>query len=384
MNNLFYELIQVSLGNFDTLSRTPLKEEWDELYSLAKKQAIVGICYAGVLKLKQMGDSSVTVNLDRRLFVRWVGMANKIQGKSAKMNEATSKALEFFRGKGFACQILKGQGIASLYKDTRKVEASEDLTTLRQSGDVDVWISGGRKPLYDLSLKCFGRLEGLTYHHIHFPMFKSVEVEAHSYPSFLSSPIRLKRLKEFCRLHEPKIGSSDYPSLEFNRVYILLHCYQHFVRRGVGVRQLLDYYFVLLHSGLENTNASNEMCHDYKAESMMWIERLGMKRFAEAAMWMMKEVFGLDKQFLLCEPNEEYGRFLLDEVLQTGNMGHTDERVDKKKLQNAFGRFVLNLKRDYSIFKVCPHEALWEPLWGVYQFVWCKVVGANNNKKFIC
>lgn len=373
MNNLFYELIQVSLGNLDTLSRTPLKEEWEELYRIAKKQAIVGICYAGVLKLKQMEDSSVTVNLDRRLFVRWVGMANKIQGKSAKMNEATSRALEFFRSKDFACQVLKGQGIASLYKDTRKVEACEDLTTLRQSGDVDVWVAGGRKRLYDLSLKCFGRLEGLTYHHIHFPMFKTVEVEAHSYPSFLSSPFRLKRLKEFCKLHEPKDGGSDYSSLEFNRVYILLHCYQHFVRRGVGVRQLLDYYFVLLHSGLENTDASGVMCDNYKVQSMKWIERLGMKRFAEATMWMMNEVFGLDKQYLLCEPNEEYGRFLLDEVMQTGNMGHTDERVDKKQYETAGGRYMSNLRRDARIVKICPHEALWEPIWGVYQFGWCKI-----------
>ena len=53
---------------------------------------------------------------------------------------------------------------------------------------------------------------------------------------------------------------------------------------------------------------------------MHWITALGMKRFAEATMWVMKEVFGSDDNYLLCKPNEEYGRFLLDEVMQTGNM----------------------------------------------------------------
>lgn len=22
---------------------------------------------------------------------------------------------------------------------------------------------------------------------------------------------------------------------------------------------------------------------------------------------------------------------------------------------------------------ICPHEALWEQLWGIYQFAWCKL-----------
>ncbi len=58
--------------------------------------------------------------------------------------------------------------------------------------------------------------------------------------------------------------------------------------------------------------------------------------------------------------------------MQTGNMGHGDERVDKKQLQSAKSRYLSNLKRDIRIMKICPHEALWEPIWGVYQFAWCK------------
>ncbi len=164
-------------------------------------------------------------------------------------------------------------------------------------------------------------------------------------------------------MFEPSDGCEDTPSLAFNRVFILLHCYQHFTRRGVGMRQILDYFFVLLQGFTE----------EEKAESMKWIYALGMKRFAEAIMWVMKEVFCLDERNLLCEPNEKFGRFLLDEVMETGNMGHADERVDKKQLQSAGGRYLNNLKRDIRIVKICPHEALWEPLWGIYQYAWCKL-----------
>lgn len=368
IEQLFFELIRVALGNAVSLSHKPSDKEWQQLYGMAKKQSLVGICFAAIQRLQE------ETRPPEMLCLTWMGMAAKIQQRNEVMNSATQKALELFRKDGFYCTVLKGQGIAKLYKPmVSDVSKVSDLQNLRQSGDIDLWVQGGRKKLYDYSLKTFGKLEGLTYHHIHFPVFEDVEIEAHTWPSFLSSPIRNKRLQEFCKKNAT---SEDTPSLAFNRVFILLHCYQHFTRRGVGMRQLLDYYFVLLHSASEvsgGSEVSKVSCQDYKQESMQWISALGMKRFAEATMWVMKEIFGLEDKYLLCKPNEEYGRFLLDEVMQTGNMGHADERVDHRQLQSAMGRYLFNLKRDIRIIKICPHEALWEPLWGIYQFAWCKL-----------
>ena len=163
--------------------------------------------------------------------------------------------------------------------------------------------------------------------------------------------------------------NEDTSSLAFNRVFILLHCYQHFTRRGVRMRQLLDYHFVLKHSVNEVSDVSSQ---GYKQKSMQWISAFGMKRYAEATMWIMKDIFGLEDKYLLSEPDERYGKFLLDEVMQTGNMGHADERVDHRQLQSAVGRYLFNLKRDIRIIKICPHEALWEPFWGIFQFVWTR------------
>lgn len=376
INNLFFELLRVAIGTEGALSRVPSPQEWKALYDMAKKQSLVGICFAGLQRLGADADSGFSkLGLTEMQYLTWMGMAAKIQQRNEVMNTSTKKALELFRKVGFECTTLKGQGIAALYRLHDNVNDDDDftskgsinhklssinLTGLRQSGDIDLWVQGGRKKLYNYSLKTFGKLEGLTYHHIHFPIWDDVEIEAHTWPSFLSSPIRNKRLQEFCKANAT---NEDIPSLAFNRVFILLHCYQHFTRRGVGMRQLLDYYFVLLRGFSEGE----------KLESMRWISALGMKRFAGATMWVMKEIFGLENKYLLCEPNEEYGRFLLDEVMQTGNMGHADERVDHRKLQSAVGRYLFNLKRDIRIIKICPHEALWEPLWGIYQFAWCKL-----------
>ncbi|MBQ0073375.1 MAG: nucleotidyltransferase family protein, partial [Prevotella sp.] len=318
----------------------------------------VGVCFAALQRLGANADEGFThIGISEMLYLTWMGMAAKIQQRNEVMNVSTQKALELFRKDGFECTVLKGQGIAGLYGS---------FAGLRQSGDIDIWVQGGRKKLYDYSLKTFGKLEGLTYHHIHFPAYEDVEIEAHTWPSFLSSPIRNKRLQEFCKANAT---NGDTPSLAFNRVFILLHCYQHFTRRGVGMRQLLDYYFVLQQGFTE----------EERKESMYWIDRLGMLKFCKAMMWIIANVFQKSinhKQYtinLLCEPNEEYGRFLLEEVMQTGNMGHADKRVDHRQLQSAVGRYLFNLKRDMRIIKICPHEALWEPLWGIYQFAWCKL-----------
>lgn len=105
-----------------------------------------------------------------------------------------------------------------------------------------------------------------------------------------------------------------------------------------------------------------------KAESKQWIDRMGMTRFAQATMWLMQEVFGLDKEYLLCEQNEKYGRFLLEEVMRSGNFGKHDVK-GMKAMGSAIGRYLYNLKRDIRLIKICPHEALWDPFFNVYQFV---------------
>lgn len=386
---IFFELIRVALGNADSLSHKPSEKEWKMLYDMAKKQSLVGICFVGVQKLVD-SEKEDYCGMNELQYLTWMGMAAKIQQRNEQMNQYTKSVLAHFRKEGLECTCLKGQGIAELYGQ---------LAGLRQSGDIDVWVNAPRKELYELSLKELGKLDGLTYHHIHYDLLPDAEIEAHTWPSFLSSPIRNMRLQEFCKRYSPQgsssssgskgvetseeieqpealnklnsevLSSSDTPSLAFNRVFILLHCYQHFVRRGVGMRQLLDYYFVL-------QQGFNE---EERKETMYWIERLGMLKFCKAMMWIIANVFQNSinhKPYttnLLCEPNEENGRFLLDEVMQTGNMGHADERVDHRQLQSAVGRYLFNLKRDIRIIKICPHEALWEPLWGIYQFAWCKL-----------
>ena len=124
----------------------------------------------------------------------------------------------------------------------------------------------------------------------------------------------------------------------FNRVFILLHCYCHLCGTVWGMRQLMDYYFVL------NKGFSAEE----RQNAFYWCRKLGMGRFVGVAMYVMKEVFGLEDKYLLCEPKDKEGRFLLNEIMQTGNMGRGETRFQWGQ-KSASGCFVANQERDLHL-----------------------------------
>ena len=79
------------------------------------------------------------------------------------------------------------------------------------------------------------------------------------------------------------IGEKVSPTIEFNLVHQLVHTYHHFITEGVGLRQLMDYYFVIQASNAEDIRECQKM-----------VASLGLNRFASALMWVLVHVFGLE------------------------------------------------------------------------------------------
>lgn len=129
------------------------------------------------------------------------------------------------------------------------------------------------------------------------------------------------------------------------------------------MRQVMDYYFVLRNETI-GSNGS-------KVEALKWCNKLGMGRFVGAMMWVMHDVFGLEDEYFLCEPNEKEGRFLLKEILLSGNMGHDDKRFEWGQ-NTAFGRYLANQKRNIHLLTHYPHEVIWVPFASFAVYI-CKI-----------
>ena len=148
------------------------------------------------------------------------------------------------------------------------------------------------------------------------------------------------------------------PTISFNLFYILLHIYRHFLYEGVGMRQLMDYYFVLKsHSDSTDNLEILNVLHEF-----------GMMRFAKGVMWIMQEVFGLERKYMFCEPLESEGRFILGEVMAGGNFGHHDQRL-------THGGGKLNTvkqvcKHNCHLMSHYPSDVVWAPVWFVWHKCW--------------
>ena len=210
--------------------------------------------------------------------------------------------------------------------------------------------------------------EKACYHHIEFPSYKGVEVEVHYRPSFLlcfwhdrKLQKYYERVKEEQFSHRVMLGEQGeiaIPTVEFNLIFQLTHIYAHLMNEGIGLRQLLDYYFVLISDDFS-------LIRDRVQKEL---KELGLWKFAGAIMYIMQEVFGMPASRLIVPPNEKYGRFVLNEVLEAGNFGKHDERYwfGRSKL----GHNLQRVYRDMRLVRYFPAEALSEPIFRRWHFFW--------------
>ena len=380
---LFFELIKVAICHRDSLSRVPSAAEWNALYSLSVKQAVAGVCFCGVQRLQK----EQLVEMPVRLKLQWFALATQIKARNELLNHRCVELQQMLEKEGMESCILKGQGVARLYDFN--VNDNGNLGAYRQSGDIDVWVDGGMEKALRWCREKYGDVE-YDYINAHVPVFKDVEVELHWRVQSMTNLFRNRRLQRLLEREETKEmifgGKADMkpsetsitvPSLEFNAFYLMLHCYNHEFSSGLGLRQLMDYYFLLRNLNLGSNVNLNNLSADVRQMSDRGFSldvnelfhKFGMERFVGAVMWIMQEVFGLQRERLLCEPDEKEGRYILAEVMAGGNFGHHDERirkVGKGKWQSVFA----TLQHAMHVLRRYPSEALWMPVWMVYHFIW--------------
>ena len=159
---------------------------------------------------------------------------------------------------------------------------------------------------------------------------------------------------------DSKQATLPTPNNAFNRIYILVHIYRHLFAEGIGLKQLLDYYFVLQQGFTEVE----------REETLRTLRSLGMMRFTRAVMWVLQEVYGLPDRYLLTSPDEEEGRFLLSEILLAGNFGQHDERLQRAEGEGTFRWGLRKVMRNFRFVRSYPSEVLWSPLFKVWHLFW--------------
>ena len=236
------------------------------------------------------------------------------------------------------------------------------------SGDIDIWLEGGHDRIMEF---VNGRWPGMLerYHHVEIPAWKGVAVEIHFTPSYMHVPWMNRRMQHWFAEQAEKqfsnrtelpdgTGSICIPTEEFNLIYQLSHIYRHLFSEGIGLRQMMDYYFIIRNEELGMRNYENELMN------------LGLRKFAGAVMWVLHEVFGLEEKFYIVPADERRGKLLLEEILIGGNFGQYDTRLGNKDGEGKLHRYFRMSLRNMRFIKHYPSEALCEPVFRTWHFFW--------------
>ncbi len=361
MSDLLFELLQVAVGNRVALSHRPSQKEWMEIYGMARKQAILGVCFFALQKLKKEQVALLPIDVK----MQWLGIATQIKQRNKILNKRCIELHDMLADAGFRSCILKGQAVARLYStDEGPVIFNDSLKLYRQSGDIDVWVEGSRESVMEY-VNSVSPTNDVRWLHSHLSIYKDTDVEVHFMPSYIECPWQDKALQRFFDSEREKCFDEGMATDKFNQVFILAHAFRHLFSEGVGLRQLMDYYFVL-------RNSEERLTQEEFVDVM---KLTGMMRFAEALMWIMREVFGLQEQYLLCTPSEKDGHFLLKEVMLSGNFGHEDVRVRHVVGENTVRRFCRIAIYNMRVWRFSPMIVICSPIWRVWHWCWRKEKG---------
>ena len=248
MNDItaIFAFLKYCLGSKEDMSRVIACMNWQELYSFASKQALLGLCFNGIERLGKEYPVKLKRNpIGRELLMTWMGKAQQIRRQNMKVNAVASKLFSMLREDGLKCCILKGQGNALMYPNPYS----------RTPGDIDVWIDASRERIMEYASKKFELGDDIRLQHLETSL-DGVPVELHFFPCSMNNPIYHARLQKWFRRNAnlqcshivglpDGTGDIAIPTSSFNVVYQLTHLYHHFFDEGIGMRQIIDYYVVM-------------------------------------------------------------------------------------------------------------------------------------------
>ena len=350
------------LGKKVDMSMVVAEIDWRQLYTFASRQALLGFCFDGIERLTKEFSEELKQNpMGRDLLMTWMGASQQIRRQNMKVNAVVGKLYSKFREDGLRCCILKGQGNALMYPNPYS----------RTPGDIDAWVNASREEITEYAKRYLNLEDDIRFHHLETTM-DGVPVELHFFPCSMNNPIYHARLQKWFRRNADLqcshiVGLPDgagdiaIPTTAFNVVYQLTHLYHHFFDEGIGMRQIIDYYYVV---SMLNVNC----------EMLTWLQKdlkhLGLWKFAGAVMYVLHEVLGLAEDKMIVPVDEKRGRLLLAEILDGGNFGRHFTKYAGFTHQSMGKKYFLKIWRNMHFVRYYPAEALSEPIFRTWHFFW--------------
>ena len=367
--SIIFDFLKYCLGVKGDMSKVVTGMDWRLLYEFASKQAMLGVCFDGIERLGKEYPEVLRLNpIGRDVLMAWMAKAQQIRRLNMNVNGVAAKLYSMLKEDGLRCCILKGQGNALMYGNPYS----------RNPGDVDVWVNASREVIMEYGRRNFDLEDDIRYQHLETTM-DGVPVELHFMPCVMNNPIYNARLQKWFKRNADLqcsnvvelpdgAGEIAVPTTAFNVVYQLCHLYHHFFDEGIGMRQMVDYYYVLVKS--EEGRVKNQTALQRE------LKYLGLWKFAGAVMYVLHVVLGLPEERMIRPMEVKRGDLLLSEILNGGNFGKHFTKYGHFTQQGMAKKYFLKIWRNMHFVRYYPAEALSEPVFRTWHFFWRKGQGS--------
>lgn len=243
-------LIRASLWQKPVESGTFSKSEvdWNLIGTLSSQQTVVILVIRGALSLPE----------DLMPPKEWLHKAYSVVERNLRthllLNESVATATRELNRSGIRSVLLKGQAYSLYYPDPN----------LRQCGDIDMYVgSTYYREAYETAHRSgWDCKESFSPESKHYGCFIGrVRLELHKQASVLPFLNADRKFQKWSQteltqsVNYAVIGGEKVilPSALFDVVFVFLHLYLHFLRSGIGLRQLCD-WVMILHSHRNRIN----------------------------------------------------------------------------------------------------------------------------------
>lgn len=324
LRNLLFALLREALWHSqETLPSDLSERQARRLMRVAEEQTISGLIIDALFR----ND----VRIGQENLFEAVGMYSQIKAENQRVNKELLSFAQMMSESGLEYVVVKGQTVAALYPDP----------LLRMPGDIDFLIYD-----YPAAQSIFQSEWGVSLPDSFIE--KEVAFEHNSVTYELHTQLITFRWRSHQQYWESMmqqphqsvvvVDGKEVKSLLPNiyAVYVFAHLFFHFIREGIGLRQMCDWAIILdrYKDDIDTSQLSSDL------------DGLGMKRAYRAFGGVLINYLGL-KSFPLAQSGKDLkaSEQILKDILRYGNFGKPSRKVQQsgwKFKMETMGRTVRN------------------------------------------
>lgn len=311
---LLLNLLKVTLNNDKMNLPEQSDADWNKLFYIAEKHAVLSLLY----------DRLVDVKLPEDLKIYLMSLSSRTVQQSYHLTFLSKALIDLFEQNGIFCVVLKGVSASVGYP----------VPELRKSGDIDLLIEPDNINQAESLLEKNGFIkndEQHANHHVSYGSEEGIDIEIHTMIAepFDNNAINsyLEKLVYECRNHSiiKDVMGVSIKTLDdgYFAYQLLLHMLQHFLRAGFGLKLLCDWVT------LWNGKVSDQSKIDY----LRLVKESKLKGFSDVITAVCVYELGLKEEnikFMFSEekyklPKKSVAIAFVNEILEAEEFGRSAE-----------------------------------------------------------